>query len=381
MVVLLAALALALLPAAAAAGLSPDPTWSPELPSGLVAAQVSSLAVDDRPLDRKRSPIVYVAQRGAGAPPLLAFSHNGTYLRGFGSGEVVKAHGLQLQPAIAQPPLGTRDPTLWVTDTGDHTLKQYEVASGKLLLTLGTPSSGGGGNGTQPVLQFGNVADVAFDASGALYISDGDGGVNNRVLKLGAGTGALAASGGGDTRTRYAVVWAAGNGGDVAGDFSSPHSLAYDGSARGGRVWVADRNNFRVLALDAGTGQNQSALAIAQHCFPGAVADGAAPWSVRADSARRSLSVAVAHSAAKGYGPAQARIVTFDTAAPWGADGCPAVLGSYPVGAVPAVGDAFQWTLHEIAGDGPSSPHIELYGAVVDAPWEQATVRFATTAV
>ena len=55
--------------------------------------------------------------------------------------------------------------------------------------------------------------------------------------------------------------------------------------------------------------------------------------------------------------------------------------GSTKFYAVPAVGDAFQWTLHEIAGDGPSSPHIELYGAVVDAPWEQATVRFTTTAV
>jgi hypothetical protein len=61
-----------------------------------MAAQVLSLAVDDRPLtpDRKRSPIVYVAQRGAGAPSLLAFLHNGTYLHGFGSGEVVNAHGL-----------------------------------------------------------------------------------------------------------------------------------------------------------------------------------------------------------------------------------------------------------------------------------------------
>jgi hypothetical protein len=36
----------------------------------------------------------------------------------------------------------------------------HEVASGKLLLTLGTPSSGGGGNGTHPVLQFGNIADI-----------------------------------------------------------------------------------------------------------------------------------------------------------------------------------------------------------------------------
>ncbi len=30
-----------------------------------------------------------------------------------------------------------------------------------------------------------SVADVAFDGDGAIYIGDGDGGVNNRVVKVG----------------------------------------------------------------------------------------------------------------------------------------------------------------------------------------------------
>ena len=240
------------------------------------------------------------------------------------------------------------------------------MASGKLELVLGT--AGQAGNGTFP-LQFGNVADVAFDTSGALFVSDGDGGVNNRVVKIGA-----------SAPTRYSVIWTAGNGGDVEGNFSSPHSLAYDGSVRGGRLWIADRNHLRVIALDAGTGVTQAALTVTQHCLPGAAVEGAAPWSVRFDATRHVLAVAVAHAPGKGYAPAQARIVELDVSAPRDANSCPPVVGSYAVGRVPAAGDACQWTLHEVASDSAASPRTEIYGAVVDAPWAQATVRFAAKA-
>ena len=40
------------------------------------------------------------------------------------------------------------------------------------------------GTGLNPTLQFGNVADVAIDDIGNTYITDGDGGVNNRFVKL-----------------------------------------------------------------------------------------------------------------------------------------------------------------------------------------------------
>ena len=33
-------------------------------------------------------------------------------------------------------------------------------------------------------LMFGNVADIAINEEGVLYIADGDGGVNNRVVKV-----------------------------------------------------------------------------------------------------------------------------------------------------------------------------------------------------
>ena len=141
----------------------PDPTWAPKLPASMTPGKVSALAVSDK-LDR-----VFVGQRGAGAPSILCFTHNGTFERGFGD-EIKSVHGMKVH-----------NENLWVTDTKSHTVNKYDAATGKLLLTLGT--AGKSGNGTNPV-QFGSVADVAFDSSGNLFISDGDGGENNRVMKL-----------------------------------------------------------------------------------------------------------------------------------------------------------------------------------------------------
>ena len=53
---------------------------------------------------------------------------------------------------------------------------------------LGTP--GKKGNGTSP-LQFDQVADVAISDQGEMYIVDGDGGMNNRLLKLQKGEWSL----------------------------------------------------------------------------------------------------------------------------------------------------------------------------------------------
>jgi sugar lactone lactonase YvrE len=320
----------------------PDPTWVPTLPAGLTSGKVSSLAVD-------RQSTVFVGQRGTGAPPVMVFAYNGTYLRGFGS-EIKGFHGLKVQPMTGT----SKNDALWVTDTKDHDVKKYDSVTGKLLLRIGT--TGTAGNGTDPI-QFGSVADIAFDSSGNIYISDGDGGVNNRVMKLS-----------GDT---HAVQWIAGNGGEVKEQFSSPHSIAYDEDTDS--VYVADRNNFRIVVLQGKTGVTKSTLA--QDCFPGATADNATAWGVRIDGARNILYVAIAHSAVTPASPTQARIVAFDISKKDDA-ACPKVLQSFDVGQKPQAGASCQWTLHELAND--VQAYGAIYGATVDAPWEQATVRFVT---
>jgi len=163
---------------------------------------------------------------------------------------------------------------LWVTDSGAGKVLKFDALSGTLLAVLGAH-----GTGLHP-LQFGAVADVAFDAGGNVYISDGDGGINSRVVKL-------------DPSLK--LVWATGAKESPAFNvsFSSPHSLAFLPGAAGGLLAVADRGNNRLLFLNATTGAP---------FLPGWTAPFATPscprpavWSVRADPALGRLFVAISN--------------------------------------------------------------------------------------
>ena len=65
-----------------------------------------------------------------------------------------------------------------------HTIKKYN-SFGDLVQVLGTP--GKKGTGLNP-LQFDNPAELHVDDTGDIYIVDGDGGLNNRLIKLSQGT-------------------------------------------------------------------------------------------------------------------------------------------------------------------------------------------------
>lgn len=130
---------------------------------------------------------------------------DGRLLRSFGSGLIETMHGMHMQQDDQKGQM-----YLWVTDSHAGKVMKFDPMTGKLLVTLGSH-----GTDISPV-QFGSVADVAFDAEGSVYISDGDGGVNSRILKL-------------DSSLK--LVWAVGNNGTVTPEvaaFESPHSLDYD---------------------------------------------------------------------------------------------------------------------------------------------------------
>jgi|EP01046_Picozoa_sp_COSAG06_P038054 hypothetical protein len=209
-------------------------------------------------------PHVYVGQRGKGAPPILVMDKTGKVLRGFGEGLVGNMHGMHMQSVGGKQ-------FLWITDTRGSKVSKFDPASGKLLASLGSH-----GTGLHPEIQFGSVADVAFDASGAVYISDGDGGVDSRIMKL-------------DSSLK--LEWAVGNNGTVtpaATPFASPHSLDYDPTTH--RVFVADRNHNRIRAFDAATGAEVpgawTAVFASAHCENPAV------WSVRVDASAGKIFVA-----------------------------------------------------------------------------------------
>lgn len=229
-----------------------DLTWprNPEVFTGAVYA----VAVN------QFAGLVYVAQRGDNVPKMLVFSTDGHLLMAWNSSTLEMPHGMFVAGAA------TSNPTVWVTDVGSgpygHCVKEYSP-SGKLLQVLGTP--GKAGSGVSP-LQFDQPAEVFVHSSGEIYIVDGDGGLNNRLIKL---------------SPELEVLWMHGEKGQGLAQFYIPHSVTVDEAQR---VWVADRGNKRIQVFNSITGEW---LATWGSCF-----SEDAPYSVRITPDKKHLVVA-----------------------------------------------------------------------------------------
>ncbi|NXT92466.1 NHLC3 protein, partial [Anhinga rufa] len=173
--------------------------------------------------------LVYVGQRGDNVPKVLVFSEEGYFLYSWNN-TVEMPHGIFVSNTAT-------DSSVWITDVGTgkygHTVKQYSP-SGKLMQILGTP--GNAGSSLIP-LQFDQPAEIFVEESGDIYVVDGDGGMNNRLLKL---------------SNDYKEIWLTGTNGTGIGQFKIPHSVTLDPF---GRVWVADRDNKRIQVFDKVTGE------------------------------------------------------------------------------------------------------------------------------
>jgi DNA-binding beta-propeller fold protein YncE len=184
------------------------PGWG-QLPEGWSFVEATAVAVDSR--DQ-----VYVYNRGA--HPVIVFDRHGNFLRSWGEGLTSRAHGITIGP----------DDSVWLTDDGNHTIRQF-TAEGRLLLTLGDPDRPSPPHSGKP---FNRPTHVALcPRTGDVYISDGYG--NSRVHKY-------------DPRGRLLFSW--GEPGTDPGCFNIPHNLATDAE---GLVYVADRENHRVQVFDA----------------------------------------------------------------------------------------------------------------------------------
>ncbi|XP_028729185.1 NHL repeat-containing protein 3 isoform X1 [Peromyscus leucopus] len=173
--------------------------------------------------------LVYVAQRGDDIPKVLVFTEDGYFLRAWNY-TVDTPHGM----FVSSTPY---EQSVWITDVGSgsygHTVKKYNPL-GDLVQVLGTP--GKKGTGLNP-LQFDNPAELYVDDVGEIYIVDGDGGLNNRLVKL---------------SQDFMILWLHGESGTGPAKFSIPHSVTLDSV---GRVWVADRGNKRLQVFDKDTGE------------------------------------------------------------------------------------------------------------------------------
>src|SRR6058998_1541656 len=136
-------------------------SWAKLPPGQEFNADVAAIGIDKQ--DR-----VYAFNRGK--HPMVVLDRDGNFLRSWGEGVFHRAHGVHMAP----------DETLWLTDDGDHTVRQCTL-DGKILVTLGIPGTPKaymrGEPGTDPG-QFNIPHNICCDADGWVYVADRE---NHRV--------------------------------------------------------------------------------------------------------------------------------------------------------------------------------------------------------
>jgi len=203
-----------------------------QLPNDLYFGEVTGVAVNSRGL-------VYVLSRGntsgpayaAAATQLLEFAPDGKFIREIGRNLYAWSfgHTVRVDP----------QDNIWVTDKGSDMVVKFNPA-GRVQMVFGRKQEASDED-TAPLKhpkpplpaepgRFRQVTDVAFDAAGNTYISDGY--INSRVAKV-------------DKNGRWLKSW--GDRGTKPGEFNTPHSIAADAK---GNVYVADRGNRRIQVFD-----------------------------------------------------------------------------------------------------------------------------------
>jgi streptogramin lyase len=145
-------------------------------------------------------------QRGAGA--------------GGGRAEAAGAEAGRGRSAASSGPIGPRPGAT----KGNQVFKFSP--DGKVLLTLGKPG------GAAAPDYFYQPNDVVTAPNGDIFVGEGHGAGNNRILKF-------------DKTGKFIKEW--GKLGTGPGEFDQPHALAFDSQ---GRLFVGDRNNNRVQVFD-----------------------------------------------------------------------------------------------------------------------------------
>ena len=188
-----------------------------------------------------------------GGSRLFVFDSNGKYLREMGVG----LYGFLFAQAVR---VDAQD-NVWVVDRGGNQVIKFDP-QGHIAMVMGRKPEAintGGGRGPAPAAaggrgaegrgaaappaggrgpvgagvrgdSFNRPTDVAFDAAGNIFVSDGYG--NARVAKF-------------SKNGVFLKSW--GSKGAENGQFDTPHSIAVDAQ---GNVYVADRGNKRIQIFD-----------------------------------------------------------------------------------------------------------------------------------
>jgi len=183
------------------------------LPDGVSITRPSGIVFDD-------SENMLILHRGE--DPLMEFDEEGNFIRAFGPRDTwTFSHGLRLDA----------EGNIWVSDIGTHTVVKMD-RSGNHLMTLGTPGRNGLWDESSGEHLFDQPNDMAFDSHGNVYIAQGHGRGEPRVLKF-------------DSQGNFISQW--GRRGDKPGEFAVAHAIEIDAQDR---IYVADRENFRIQIFD-----------------------------------------------------------------------------------------------------------------------------------
>jgi len=223
--------------------------WA-KLPEGRTWGSTSAVEID------KDGKSIWVAERCgqnscldrttgqmSNLPSILKFDASGKLVKSFGQGMLIFPHGIFVD----------REGNVWVTDGQDDSPQPARGAApaprgsgpagprpgatkgnqvfkfspdGKLLMTLGKP-----GGAAEPEF-FYQPDDVLVAPNGDIFVSEGHGGGNNRILKF-------------SRDGKLIKTWS--KLGTGPGEFDQPHALAMDSK---GRLFVGDRNNNRIQIFD-----------------------------------------------------------------------------------------------------------------------------------
>ncbi|MDR1989922.1 MAG: peptidyl-alpha-hydroxyglycine alpha-amidating lyase family protein [Acidobacteriaceae bacterium] len=181
------------------------------LPAGITLGASSGVAFDAQGH-------LWVLNRGP--HPIIEFDQQGRFMRSMGEGLYSRGHGLRIAP----------DGNIWTTDVQGHTVMKMSP-TGELLLTLGTRGKPGSWDEAAGTHLFFEPADIAFAPNGDLFVVQGHGRGEGRVLRF-------------DSAGTFITSW--GGKGTAPGQFDQPHSILIVNN----QVLVADRENRRVQIFD-----------------------------------------------------------------------------------------------------------------------------------
>jgi DNA-binding beta-propeller fold protein YncE len=182
------------------------------LPPGVNFGPCSGIAVNSRGH-------IFVFHRGGQA--LMEFDAEGNYVRCLVDGLYTRPHGLRID----------REDNIWTTDTAAHIVVKMNPA-GRILMVLGIKDTNVEWHHAGHMRGFDEPNDLAFGPEGEIYVSQGHGTGESRILKF-------------DAQGNFIKTW--GGEGAAPGKFNQPHSLV---ATADGTLYVADRSNQRIQVFD-----------------------------------------------------------------------------------------------------------------------------------